>query len=429
MYRRIVASAWIALAAVPTQAEVLDNRTIIAEVRRILTTDYVVPDMRAPLDATLRQGLDAGRYDGLDPTTLAERINADLAAVAHDAHLAIRYAPSEAAAMPVPRADDDDAPDPFLDEQARRWNQGVVEQRVLDGNIRYLDYRGFMWSGVNGQASAAAQDRAIDFLRGGDAIIIDLRANGGGDPRAVHHLVNYFVPARTKLVTFHLRSRPPETIYSAANVPGGRIVGKPIYVLTSPQTVSAAEEFASHVTHFGFGTLVGSTTRGGAYRNTLYPVGGRYVLSVSIGRPELSDGTNWEGRGIAPGIAVSPDAALDAAQAAALRQLAARSPADQAVFARLADFHQAQVTRIAPTRDLAAYAGRYGPRTVRVDGANLTIQRGQGGISTLIPIGRDRFALSLDPATQAQFTGDARITGMSIERADGRSEPAERVMP
>lgn len=430
MDRRLVLATGLALASVtstlPDAARAQDNGAVVADVRRIIADNYVVREKRAPLDAALAAAQAAGRYDGIDAATLSERVTADLAAVANDGHLGLRFAPTEAAGMTAPQADDDES-DPFMDEQARRTNHGITDLRVLDANIRYINYRGFMWSGRNGRDSAAVVDRAAAFLRDGDAIIIDLRDNGGGDPRAVRHLASYFVPPKTRLITFHLRSAPPEVVHSAAKVAGGRIQGKPVYVLTSRRSFSAAEEFASHARYFGFATLVGGTTGGGAYRNALYPVARQYILSVSIGRPELSDGSNWEGKGVEPKIAVSPDLALDAALADALGRIAqASSGGDRAVASRLAIYHQSLVRTVDPVRSVDAYVGTYGQRVVRKDITGLTIQRGNGPVSRLIPIGPDRFALSGDPTTQAVFTGTDRITGLDIERADGRREAIKR---
>lgn len=417
----MIASGWANVSAAA------DNHGVVSEIRRILATDYVVPEKRKPLDQALANGLAAGRYDRVEPRELAERLTADMAAVAHDGHLNIRYSPAEAATMPAPRDDDSEQPDPFMDEIARRWNQGVTDLRVMEGNVRYLNYRGFMWSGSDGKASKAAIDGAMAFLREGDAIIIDLRENGGGSPDAVRYLTSFFVPANTPLMTFHYRSAAPVQSRADANVAGGRIVGKPIYVLTAPRTFSAAEEFSAHVRRLGFGTLVGTPTGGGAYNNALYPVQKQYVLSVSVGRPELPGGGNWEGKGVEPKVAVAPETALDTAAALALRQVAAKSDdRTKPMLLRVAAYRQALADRLAPAKAPARYVGRYGERAVTANGSVLSIQRDNGPISTLVPMGGDRFALSGDPATQVAFTGQATVDAMDVERADGSKETIKR---
>ena len=91
----------------------------------------------------------------------------------------------------------------------------------------------------------------------------------------------------------------------------------------------------------------------------MFPIAARYVLSVSNGRPELPKGGNWEAKGVAPRIATSRDAALDAAQADALKTLAARASGDdREELAWLAAAAQARAAPLAVTTPLAAFAGR-----------------------------------------------------------------------
>ena len=232
----------------PTTTEAkLDGRAVVADVRKVLAANYVLPETRPKLDAALAKGLAAGRYDVSDPQVLAERINADMEAVAHDKHLGIRHDPAEQqrlAARP-PGAGADVAP-PSDEElrQATKFNHGILELKVLDGNIRYMELLGFFWGG---QKTAEVYDNAMRFLRDGDAVIIDLRRNGGGSPEAVQYLISHFVEANRPLVTFYMKGQSGETLKSLATLPAGRLVGKPLYVLTSGRSASAAEEFIGHV--------------------------------------------------------------------------------------------------------------------------------------------------------------------------------------
>ena len=60
------------------------------------------------------------------------------------------------------------------------------------------------------------------FLRGGDAVIIDLRRNGGGSPDAVQYLVSHFLEPNRPLVTFYMRRQPGRHVGDA-----GRASGRP----------------------------------------------------------------------------------------------------------------------------------------------------------------------------------------------------------
>jgi len=191
------------------RAALPDPAKVVGEIQALIAREYVLPEMRKPLEAALAKGLASGRYAHVDPAELSNRLTADMAAVAHDKHLNIHFAPDEAQSLAAaPDAGDDDffGRDGFWAKIANDNNQGVVKLEVLDGNVRYMNYRGFFWAG---DKTAAAIDQAMAFLRGGDAIVIDLRDNGGGSPLAVRYLASYFIPADTKLVTGAARGSMP----------------------------------------------------------------------------------------------------------------------------------------------------------------------------------------------------------------------------
>jgi len=123
------------------------------------------------------------------------------------------------------------------------------------------------------------------FLAGGEAAIIDLRRNGGGSPDAVRRAISPFLEPGRPLMTFYMNGDVANERTATVEVPPeSRMAGKPLYVLIGGATASAAEEFAGHVAGYRLGELVGETTAGAGFRNELVPVGGTYVLSVSVGR-------------------------------------------------------------------------------------------------------------------------------------------------
>ena len=423
-----LAAAPLALAVTPVAAQTaatFDSRAAVEGIRKALRENYVVKERRAALDAVLAKGLAGGRYAGTDPQEFAMRINADLEAVAHDKHLNLRHHPELAAQIGTGVQRDDTTESAYWRDLARRQNEGVRELRVLDGNVRLMRYDGFFW---NGDASKAAIDAGMAFLRGGDAIIIDLRTNGGGSPEAVRRIASYFVPAGAKLVTFHMRDEAPTVSRAEASVPGGQVTGVPVYVLTSGSTASAAEEFSAHVAGFGFGTLVGETTAGAAYRNDFFAVPGGFVLSASVGRPELPAGGDWEGKGVAPKLAVAPDLALDRAMQDALVRLAPKaSGAARTELEWAAARYAARAAQAKPGLPASAYAGRYGERTVTADTTGLVYQRDGGLRTPLIPLGGDLFALEHDPRARLRFvTAGGAVTGIVLERADGTKVEVSR---
>ncbi|HEX8261638.1 MAG TPA: S41 family peptidase [Allosphingosinicella sp.] len=404
------------------------GEAVVAELRRVLAANYVLPEVRPKLDSALGRGLAAGRYATTDPAVLVERVNADLAAVTKDKHLGLHYDPRQAAeiaAAPQGQAEDG-PPTPGQIRQARLRNHGFVEMKVLPGNVRYVDLQGFVWVGPE---SAAAYDNAMRFLAGGDAAIVDLRKNGGGSPEAVQYLVSHFMEPNRPLVTFHMGATQVDRLATLAELPAGRMVGKPLYVLTSGHTASAAEEFAGHVAGYRLGELIGETTAGAGFRNSFFALPGGYVVSVSVGRAVLaSTGKDWEGVGIPPATAVEEGKALQVAQAQALRRLAAAAPApEKARLEARATLLAAQVEPVATALPLAAYAGTYGERKVWVEEGRLAFQREGGPKFRLVAIGPNQFAFEEDPATRLEYrTAGGAATGFDLIRGDGSRVAADR---
>jgi hypothetical protein len=408
----------------PQAAAPREGRAVAEDVRKIVRENYVVPEKRGPLDAVLARGIASGRYDGIAPGELAQRITDDMNGVAHDKHLNLRFDPRAAGPGPQGAPQRRGPPDPAAFEaQARSNNYGVVELKVLPGNVRVKTNNGFVWTGAE---SAKALDQAMQFLMGGDAAIIDLRGNGGGSPDAVRHIASYFVPPNTLLVTFHMRGDPPTTSSTGPNPPalGMWPKDKPVYVLTSGRTASAAEEFASHVAGFKFATLVGETTAGAGYRNEIVPIEGGFALSVSVGRPELPNGRgDWEAKGVPPEVSVPVDQALPKALSLAYARLGATAPPNRKIdFDWLSQAQGALASPVPLARPASAYAGRFGVRVISVEGERLVYRR-DGGVSTnLLPIGPDLFALEVDPLQHVRFTVEGgNIIGFELMRSDGSS--------
>ncbi len=383
--------------------------------RRIIAEKYVLPERRAALDAALAEGSSAGRYDVRDPAILAERVNADLERVGRDYHLNFRYDPRQAAMM---AARTESRPDPSaMERQIRRGNHGVRELRLLPGNVRYLNLTAFDWIG---EESESALNIALEFLKGGDAVIIDLRRNGGGHPRAVHQIISHFMEPGRPLISFQQGN---ETSPVRTSLPGlGGMIGKPLYVLTSGDTGSAAEEFAGHVAGYRLGEIVGATTSGGAFMNELVPIAGSFVLSVSVGRPVLAaTGRDWEGVGIAPTMAVPVESALEAAHVHALRRLAGGGDANRrAELEALAAGLEAVARPGTPGAPLSAYAGAYGERQLFARDGKLWYRLGRRVPRPLVPLGGHQFTLNDDPLMRLVFhpAGD-RITAFDLGPATG----------
>lgn len=90
--------------------------------------------------------------------------------------------------------------------------------------------------------------QAILSVQDKDAVIIDLRNNGGGAPTGVQHLLSFFLPEGTHINTIQKRGDPrpkefktlPKKSLSDSEV--GDLSEKPVYILINERTISAGEE-------------------------------------------------------------------------------------------------------------------------------------------------------------------------------------------
>lgn len=401
----------------PAQAE-----AALSEMERLVRERYVAVDKREPLAAVLRAGRASGRYGVTDPHELAVRVTEDLRAASGDGHLSLSWDPAEHAQLSAAPAGQDAGEADAYAEEARRANHGLGEMRILDGNVRYLRLDTFHWVP---DATGEAYDGAMRFLRDGDAVIIDIRGNGGGSDRAVRYAVSHFMPGEPErlLMTFNDDEGRPDQSRVHGYLPAGRVTRGPLYILADSGSFSAAEEFAYHVKHFRLGTLVGERTGGGANNNALFPVAPGFVASISVFVPKHAvTGGNWEGTGVEPDVAAASRDALAAAHLHALEALAAKDGPGRARHAWALPAARAALRPVAlKPAELARYAGRYGDRAVEVrDGALVYRREGQPD-ARLTPLGDGLFAIEGRTSARLRFPAGGKASALEVLRADGSS--------
>lgn len=299
------------LAAAPSPELTADQRAaLVTELARLMEQHYVFPDKGAETGQALRADLAAGAFDDVrDRDDLARRLTGALQAVTDDKHLRVGRRPPRSlepdeAERERRRADEA--------ERSRQGNYGFEQVLRLPGNIGLIDLRGF--HAAQGPARDAACG-AMMLLSGCDALVFDLRQNGGGDPEMVQLLCSYLFDEPTHLNSLSWREGE-ETVefWTLEDLPGRRLPEVPVFVLTSPYTFSGAEEFAYNLRCLERATLIGETSGGGAHPGQPFDLDEELEVFIATGRAiNPITGTNWEGTGVAPHIEVPAAQALDRA--------------------------------------------------------------------------------------------------------------------
>jgi len=200
-----------------------------------------------------------------------------------------------------------------------RMNCGFEKVEHLSGNIGYVKFDMFADPEVCGPTAIAA----MNLLSNVDAIIFDLRENGGGDPAMIALISTFLFDQPTHLNDLWERKNDVTHQYwTLPYVPGKRLDGKPVYVLTSKVTFSGAEEFSYNLKNLKRATIVGETTGGGAHPVSGQRIDDHFLIGVPYARAiNPISKTNWEGTGVEPDVKVAASNALTTAEKLALEKV------------------------------------------------------------------------------------------------------------
>ena len=124
-------------------------------------------------------------------------------------------------------------------------------------------------------------------------------------------IASYLFAEPTHLNDIYNRKENSTTqFWTSSYVPGRNFIGKPLYVLTSKQTFSAAEDLSYALKNLKRATLIGETTGGGAHPIEPRRIDDHFLMIVPSARSiSPITKTDWEGTG------VKPDLELPAAEA------------------------------------------------------------------------------------------------------------------
>lgn len=306
---------------------------VIDSLAKDLKEHYIHPERADEAINAIRKLESSGRYDRLTGANdFSDRLGADLQLAADDKHLRVDYREKL------------DNPNPSPEERAAqiKLSNAGFHATVLPGNIGYLKIDRFFDTKPGSDPKTPAMDKeaiaktapmvkeaiAKEFAKvaNTDALIIDNRENGGGDPNTVLQAHNHILKPGTTVNTIQWREGSERRVeeFKTSNPEDGISFGsdKPIYVLTSQKTFSGGEEFAYDLQKLKRAKIVGEHTGGGANPGdwiTLQPHFNAFIPTGTSINPYSH--SNWEGDGVKPDVGVPCSRALDVARSMVLQDL------------------------------------------------------------------------------------------------------------
>ncbi|WP_024769360.1 S41 family peptidase [Aquimarina macrocephali] len=353
-------------------------RETIHEVGKVIKEKYVFPEIANAIVELINSNLRNGRYRSLsNPKELAKILTKDVQSINHDKHLRVFYNLENPRGQQTEMSAEDR--EKFLEkmmEMEKRDNFTFKEVKILDGNIGYINFRGFR----NPEYASETVIATMNFLSNTDAIIFDLRNNGGGYPQMVQLLSSYFFKGDAiHLNTFYNRiDETSEQFWTLPYVPGKRLPDVQLYILTGSSTFSAAEEFSYNLKHLKRAMIIGETSGGGAHPGESFQVSNKFKVWTPTGRAiNPITNSNWEGVGVIPHIKTSEKDALISARLKALDSL--KSVNTDAFRNDFYDWHMGTLKAVqtpvnVPLSSLENYVGTYAELSISLENGVLYYQ-------------------------------------------------------
>lgn len=218
-------------------------------------------------------------------------------------------------------------------ERAKLAGPTPVFAWKMIGNVAYVELNSFEDNTTADQFLAAFAD-----ISKADAIVFDIRQNGGGNSTVGYRILGCLTDKPFKTSRWRSRRYVPtlrawgqaEGVYDGETEeygPNGKLLyTKPVAVLTSGATYSAAEDFAVAFDGMKRGAIVGEPTGGSTGQPLFFDLPGGGNARVCSKRDTYPDGKEFVGVGVQPHVRATPKAAdiaagTDAVLEAALREV------------------------------------------------------------------------------------------------------------
>lgn len=312
----------IVIVAQQHQDMTIDSATkkrVIQKLTKDLVENYVFPKLAEQMEKDLMKRFNDSEYSQTTSAVeFSKMLTEHMQSLSKDKHLRVRFS-----SRPIPIREV--RTEPTAEEKKRyenyikRINFGFEEVKRLEGNIGYINLRGFS----DQKMGAKTVEAAMNFLANTDTLIFDLRRNGGGSPQMVALISSYlFGDKPVHLNSLYWRKgNVTNDFWTKPEQANVKFEGKDVYILTSKRTFSAAEEFSYNLRNLKRATIVGETTGGGAHPGGSFRLDKHFSAFISTGRAiSPITKTNWEGVGVKPHVEVSKEIAFETAYIDALKK-------------------------------------------------------------------------------------------------------------
>lgn len=255
-----------------------------------------------------------------DCDKFADVINEQLMKATADKHLHVTFSP-----FPIPE-ETPESKAAFAAHKAKfmqSLNYGFEQVQRLPFNIGYINLVLF----AETEQGGPQLESAMNLLTYTNALIIDLRESRGGAPAMVDLIASYLMNERTNTSDIYYRKDDRlEQRFTESEVTGKHYgQQRPVYILTSKHTFSAAEDLAYTLKHLGRATIIGEITGGGAHPGDVVKLTEHFESFIPNGRSiNPITKTNWEGLGVQPHTKTAANKALNIAQQQILEGLKAQ---------------------------------------------------------------------------------------------------------
>ena len=252
---------------------------VIDTLSKALVANYVFTDKAQVMSKYLHAQLAKGAYRAIkDPQAFAVQISADLQTACPDLHMNFHFDPRLAQMGPPPMRSPDPRQDSLRNVFMEARNFAFTAAEILPGNVGYVKFNGFVDPTPSAKETVTA---AFRFVRYTKALIIDLRENHGGSPEMVKQVASYFFAEKTRVNDIIVpNKRDTAKGWTDPTATDGVILRMPVYVLTSTQTVSAAEDLAYAMQATKRGTIAGEKTAGGSHPTGPVFLGHGFVAGI-----------------------------------------------------------------------------------------------------------------------------------------------------